>query len=333
MGLLTWQAGLEYQRSGNIGSQVRHNGVEHLAKVTHNATAESEPGLGADWATYWSVYSAFNAADILDGFATEYPQWAAQGFEIAGYVWWPGYGDRGEPAASLYRGNMARFIKQIRSCYESRYPAQTKPNAPFVLSTLATDGGWSNTQEGSMKVAQAQLDVPKDVLNVKTMEARGFWRDASISPSNKGYHYNWNAETCMLAGDALGRAMVELLGNVAPPPAATRIGCMARSPETSPTPSPPATLTAARCPPASSGSAAAIPRLAAMTPVSRPTSAIPPIPTASCASFSGATRTPQQTIRPHMVVWFAGPLRIGTICDASIVFLSGPTTSKDHGLK
>ena len=31
---------------------------------------------------------AFNVVDVLDNFATEYPQYAAQGFEIAGYVWW-----------------------------------------------------------------------------------------------------------------------------------------------------------------------------------------------------------------------------------------------------
>ncbi len=217
MGLLTWQTGLEYQRGGNIGSQVRHNGVEYLAKVTHISAPESEPGVGAEWQTYWSVYSVFNAADVLDDFASEYPQWASQGFEIAGYVWWQGYGDQGEPAATLYRENMARFITQIRAYYENRYPAQTNPNAPFVLATLAADGGWNNPSAGAAKVAQAQLDVAGDVPNVKTIEARGFWRDVSESPGNQGFHYNWNAETYMLAGDALGRAMVELQGNVTPP--------------------------------------------------------------------------------------------------------------------
>lgn len=47
--------------------------------------------------------------------------------------------------------------------------------------------------------------------NVKTAETRGFWRDASISPRNQGFHYNQNAETYMLVGEALGREMVELL--------------------------------------------------------------------------------------------------------------------------
>jgi len=32
-----------------------------------------------------------NAADVLDNFATRFPQWAAQGFEIAGYAWFQGH--------------------------------------------------------------------------------------------------------------------------------------------------------------------------------------------------------------------------------------------------
>ena len=46
--------------------------------------------------------------------------------------------------------------------------------------------------------------------NVKTVEARGFWRPSSESPSGAGYHYNHNAGTYMDVGDALGRAMAEL---------------------------------------------------------------------------------------------------------------------------
>jgi alpha-galactosidase len=52
---------------------------------------------------------------------------------------------------------------------------------------------------------------PDFVDNVRTVETRDFWRDASISPRNQGFHYNGNAETYMLVGDAMGRAMVTLL--------------------------------------------------------------------------------------------------------------------------
>jgi len=217
MSQLTWQIGVQYLRDGNIGSQVRRNGVEYQCIGSHTASAATEPGVGADWATVWKVYTIFNVADVLDDFANQYEQWASQGFEIAGFVWWQGYGDQSEPAATLYRANMARFITQIRAYYEGRYPNKGAAAAPFVLATLATDGGWNNPSALSAKVAQAQLDVQGDVANVKTIEARGFWRSASESPKPEGFHYNWNAETYMLAGDALGRAMVDLLGSTTPP--------------------------------------------------------------------------------------------------------------------
>jgi monoamine oxidase len=41
---------------------------------------------------------------------------------------------------------------------------------------------------------------------------RPFWRDKEVSPSGQGYHYNHNAETYMNVGEAMGKAMVELLG-------------------------------------------------------------------------------------------------------------------------
>ncbi len=226
MGPTAWASGLSYPN----GCQTRHRGVTYVSKSAHTSAATSEPGVGATWSTFWSVYSVFNTADILDNFATEYPSWAAQGFEIAGFVWWQGYDDTGEPRATRYEPNMVQFIKQIRAYFENRYnndaSALTKavPNAPFVLATLATNGGWGNTDAGSGKVAQAQLNVdgskgiyPEFAGNVKTMEARGFWRDTTVSPSGQGYHYNWNAETYLLVGDALGRAMVDLSQNPAAP--------------------------------------------------------------------------------------------------------------------
>ncbi|MHC4743277.1 MAG: hypothetical protein ACYS8Z_15285, partial [Planctomycetota bacterium] len=177
----------------------------------------------ADWspmATTLGFGPAFNVVDILDNFATEYPEYAAQGFEIAGFVWWQGHKDQGEPYASRYELNMVNFINEVRAYYENRYPANTSPNAPFVLATIAF-GGWDLSGAG-LTVANAQLAVsgetgnyPAFAGNVKTMEARSYWRD--FGPSTQGYHYNHNAETYMLVGDALGRGMVELLSGTAPP--------------------------------------------------------------------------------------------------------------------
>ena len=83
---------------------------------------------------------------------------------------------------------------------------------------IATGCGDPGTSGYGLVVANAQLAVsgeqgkyPEFAGNVKTMDTRSFWRDVSVSPVNQGYHYNRNAETYVLTGDALGRGMIELL--------------------------------------------------------------------------------------------------------------------------
>jgi alpha-galactosidase len=166
----------------------------------------------ADWAPLGSTQPQVeNVVDVLDNFATQYPQYASQGFEIAGYAWWQGHKDQSDVHAPRYEQNMRNFISDLRDYYEDRYPDNIIPNAPFVLATVAFDGGWDNTSANYLTIAEGQLAVSDPNNNaVKTIEARGYWRDSSISPTGAGYHYNGNAETYMLVGDALGRAMVEL---------------------------------------------------------------------------------------------------------------------------
>ena len=60
-------------------------------------------------------------------------------------------------------------------------------------------------------LVKQQGKYPEFAGNVKTIDARPFWRDKSISPTGAGYHYNHNAETYMEVGNALGWAMSELL--------------------------------------------------------------------------------------------------------------------------
>ena len=89
------------------------------------------------------------------------------------------------------------------------------PRAPFVIATIGFEG-WALSGPHKI-VAEAQLAVSGDhgkyadfQGNVKTVETRGFWRNAEVSPKNQGFHYNQNAETYMLVGEALGEAMLEL---------------------------------------------------------------------------------------------------------------------------
>jgi hypothetical protein len=157
-------------------------------------------------------YDDFTASlrAVLDHFGERYPQFKDQGYEVAGFVWWQGHKDGGSAAhIAMYEKNLANLIKAWRKEFNA-------PNAPWAIATVAFHG--KDMSENYVKIAQAQLNVADPKLhpefggNVKTIDARPFWRDASISPKNQDYHYNHNAETYMLCGDALGRAMVELKG-------------------------------------------------------------------------------------------------------------------------
>ena len=160
-----------------------------------------------------------NVTDILDNFATEYPDWAEQGFEIAGFGWFHGWNDGlsfTSQFANRYEQNMAQFIREIRRYYENRYPGNISPDAPFAIATAAFDG-FNSSFPTRIAVTDAQLAVDGDAGNypefegnVKTMEARGYWRTTGPN-ANQGFHYFHNAETFMLTGDALGRGMVGLL--------------------------------------------------------------------------------------------------------------------------
>lgn len=220
MGAPAWALGKTY----NTNHVVSHNGAIYTHKSVPPiiADASSEPGIGANATNYWNNYSVDNTADVLDNFNANYPAYAAQGFQIEGFVWWQGHKDQdaGEPYPSRYETNLVNLITQLRAYYGNRYPGKVKPNTPFVLATIGFNG-WAMTnnpgQVDAVKVANAQLAVsnptnyPAFAGNVKTIESRGYWREAAESPRNQDYHYNQNAETYMLVGDALGRAMIELL--------------------------------------------------------------------------------------------------------------------------
>ncbi|NNM31127.1 MAG: hypothetical protein HKO57_16535 [Akkermansiaceae bacterium] len=154
----------------------------------------------------------FGAAhEVLDNFDGNFPHWKGRGYEIAGFAWWQGHKDTGsEVTAGRYEQNLVHLIKTLRKEFKA-------PGAPFVVATIGF-GGWE-MEGNTLAVANAQLAVsgekgkyPEFKGNVKTVETRDFWRDAEVSPKNQGFHYNQNAETYMLVGEAMGKGMLELLG-------------------------------------------------------------------------------------------------------------------------
>ncbi|HAA49159.1 MAG TPA: hypothetical protein DCE43_05525 [Planctomycetaceae bacterium] len=164
-----------------------------------------------DWYAGKQYDDCFQAAHrVLDNFDTEFPQFKGRGYVIAGFAWWQGHKDQGNAVhAGRYERNLVHLIKTLREEFQA-------PKAPFVIATIGFDG-WK-LAGNALTVANAQLAVsgetgkyPEFQGNVKTVETRGFWRDAEVSPRNQGFHYNQNAETYMLVGEALGRGMLQLI--------------------------------------------------------------------------------------------------------------------------
>ncbi len=148
-----------------------------------------------------------NAKKVLANIGEYYP--GSKSYEIAGFVWWQGHKDQNAAHANRYEQNLVHLIKTLRKEFHA-------PKAKFVLGTLGFDG--DKLKGHGLTITNAQLAVseesgkyPEFEGNVRTIDARPFWRDKSVSPSGAGYHYNHNAETYMEVGNALGKAMTELL--------------------------------------------------------------------------------------------------------------------------
>jgi hypothetical protein len=131
----------------------------------------------------------------------------AQGYEVAGFFFWQGEKDCGNAVhAARYEQNLVSFIKQLRKDFNA-------PDAKFVLATLgeSTKGSGGNgglVLEGHLAVDGKSGKHPEFKGNVATVYANPLSKGGSGNS-----HYNGNAETYMDVGEAMGKAMVDLLKN------------------------------------------------------------------------------------------------------------------------
>lgn len=90
-----------------------------------------------------------------------------------------------------------------------------KPKLPVMMATVGFNG--DQMSGNTLVVHAAQMAVgdaakhPGFAGTVRTVDTRPFWRTVAQSPGDEGHHYNRNAETYTLVGDALARGMIELL--------------------------------------------------------------------------------------------------------------------------
>jgi len=167
-----------------------------------------DPGgdTGGDMSKGWyagcqydgDVAAAKKALENLDDY---YP--GAKDYEVAGFFWWQGDKDmRNAAHFEKYEENLIQLIKSLRKDFDA-------PGARFVTASLG------QTQKGSQGGDGKILDAMEAVAKSDEPDLKGKVGFVYSHPLSKGGsssgHYGGNPETYMNVGEAMGKAMVELL--------------------------------------------------------------------------------------------------------------------------
>jgi hypothetical protein len=128
-------------------------------------------------------------------------------FVLAGFGWHQGWNDRVDDRFNAeYESNLTHFIGDMRR-------ELGVPGLPFVIAETGMSGP-DERHPRALSLMRAQAAVaerPEFRGNVGFVGTRAFWRPQESSPSGQGYHWNTNAETYYLIGEAMGGAMQRLL--------------------------------------------------------------------------------------------------------------------------
>ena len=167
---------------------------------------DKKTGKPIDWyaGKQWDDDISY-AKTVLAELDKHYP--GATGYEVAGFFFWQGEKDAGNPGhAARYEQNLVHFIKTVRKEFNA-------PAAKFVLATMG-ESAKGGTGNGGL-VLDAHLAV--DGATGKHPEFKGNVATIYTNPMAQGGsgngHYGGKAEVYMEVGEAMGKAMTELLKN------------------------------------------------------------------------------------------------------------------------
>lgn len=146
--------------------------------------------------------------EVLDDLDDLFPAWRGAGYEIVGFGWHQGWNDRIDQAFNdAYEENLACFVRDARR-------ELGVPDLPFVIAETGMSGPEEKHPRAlSLMRAQAAVAQREEFRGtVAFVGTRAFYRPPEESPSAQGYHWNNNAETYYRIGEAMGQAMLRLLG-------------------------------------------------------------------------------------------------------------------------
>jgi alpha-galactosidase len=164
------------------------------------------PSAGGEVGPFYTEVVSRTKA-ILGDLKKHVPELAGYQPELIGFGWHQGWNDRiNQSYVNEYEKNMAHFIRDIRKDLGVE-------KLPFVLAETGMSGPEEKHPRAlALMKAQAAVAERKEFQgNVAFVPTRDFWRDKDRSPNAQGFHWNSNAETYYLIGDAMGHAMLKLL--------------------------------------------------------------------------------------------------------------------------
>jgi len=145
--------------------------------------------------------------DVLANLGRHFPELKDASPQLIGFGWHQGWNDRINQAFNdAYATNLTYFIHDIRRDLKA-------PKLPFVIAETGMSGR-EETHPRALSLMRHQAEVaeqPEFVGNVAFVGTRDFFRPLEQSPTGQAYHWNTNAETYYLIGEAMGQAMLRLV--------------------------------------------------------------------------------------------------------------------------
>ena len=164
------------------------------------------PSSGGEVGPYYSRMVG-HIRDVIARREELFPSLAGRPALISGFGWHHGWNDGlKKPWVAEYEENLAHLVKDLRRDLKVK-------DLPVVIANSGF-GGFKQKVDRRLGIIAAQAAVAEQSdlkATVTTVETRGFFRTPEMSPSRQGYHWNGNAETYFLIGDAMARAMIRLL--------------------------------------------------------------------------------------------------------------------------
>lgn len=164
------------------------------------------PSSGGEVGEYYKLLVK-HTRDVFNDAAELFPELEGRDLELVGIGWHQGWNDRvNQSFNDAYEENMANFIRDIRIEFKA-------PKLPFVIAETGMSGHEEKHPRAiSLMEAQAAVAEHEEFVgNVAFVGTKSFYRPAEQSPSGQAYHWNNNAETYYLIGEAMGKAMIDLL--------------------------------------------------------------------------------------------------------------------------